>query len=171
MTNWWKVSRKCPACVETLNMREVHQVSYKPREVTMQEEQNHSSPEASRQSSPGIYADMDDHVLKEIKGIDLKSYFGTKIDTSMFYHPRNPKDPHVFLTSRPVVRHLLWLKNNEPGFKAVIFSQWGDFLDFMKTALTQAKVGYTSLENKTGVEVFKTNPDCHCFFLHSKSQS
>lgn len=167
MSDWWKVSRKCPSCAMALNIREVHQVSYKPKEATMQEEQNSSSPETSRQS-PGIYADMDDRILKEIKRIDLKSYFGTKIDMSMF---RRPRPPCSFLTFRVVVRHLLWLKSNEPGFKAVIFSQWGDFLEFMKTVLKQTKIGYAGLEKKNGVEVFKTDPDCHCFFLHSKSQS
>lgn len=84
MADWWKVSRKCPSCATALNIQEVHQISYKPTEATMQEEQNSSSPEASRQSSPGIYADMDDRILKEIKRIDLKSYFGTKIDMSTF---------------------------------------------------------------------------------------
>lgn len=85
MADWWKVSRKCPSCATALNIQEIHQVSYKPTEATMQEEQNSSSPEASRQSSPGIYAGMDDRILKEIKRIDLKSYFGTKIDMSTLY--------------------------------------------------------------------------------------
>lgn len=173
MSDWWKVSHKCPSCAMALKIQEIHQVSYKPTEATMQEERNSSSPEASRRSSAGIYADMDDLVLREIKRIDLKSYFGTKIDMSVSHCSCNSKDCRIdfFLTPSAVVRHLLWLKNNEPDFKAVIFSQWSDFLDFMKTVLTQAKIGYASLEKKNGVEVFKTNPNCHCFFLHSKSQS
>lgn len=85
MADWWKVSHKCPSCAITLNIQEVHQVSYKPKEATMQEEQSTLSSEASRQSSPAIYADMDGRILKEIKKIDLKSYFGTKIDMSTFY--------------------------------------------------------------------------------------
>lgn len=82
---WYKTSHKCPACNLNLNFKDIFQISYKPKEATMQEERNSSGSETSRQSSPGIYADMDDRVLKEIKRIDLKSYFGSKIDMSKLY--------------------------------------------------------------------------------------
>lgn len=95
MSDWWKVSHKCPSCAMALKIQEIHQVSYKPMEATMQEEQTLSSPEASKQSSAGIYADMDNLILREIKRIDLKSYFGTKIDMSMFYCSCNSRGSHI----------------------------------------------------------------------------
>lgn len=95
MSDWWKVSHKCPSCAMALKIQEIHQVSYKPMEATMQEEQTLSSPGASRRSSAGIYADMDDFILREIKRIDLKSYFGTKIDMSMFYCPCDPRGSRI----------------------------------------------------------------------------
>lgn len=168
MVIWYKQSRKCPACTTNLNLRDIYQISYKPQEATMQEEQIVSASGSSSPSTPGIYADMDDRVLKEIKRVDISQYYGSKIDMSMLY-PLFLCIP--FLTYFAVVRHLLWLQQNEPGFKAVVFSQWSDFLEFMKTVLTQAKIGFASLEKKNGLQKFKENLDCHCFFLHAKSQS
>lgn len=85
MTHWYKTSHKCPSCNLVLNLRDIYQISYKPKEATMQEERNSLGSESSRQSSPAIYAGMDDNMLKEIKRIDLKTYYGSKIDMSMSF--------------------------------------------------------------------------------------
>ncbi|KAH8149060.1 uncharacterized protein LAJ45_07036 [Morchella importuna] len=156
MVEWYKASHKCPACTATLSLKDMYQISYRPKEATMQEERapasSSSGPAAA--ASASIYSGMDKRIMGEIKRVEINQHFGSKIDM--------------------IIRHLLWLRQHEPNFKAVLFSQWGDFLDFMKTALTRSHIGFATLgdtRGRSGIHTFKTDPSTHCFLLHAKSQS
>ncbi|KAH0605121.1 uncharacterized protein H6S33_005103 [Morchella sextelata] len=152
MVEWYKTSHKCPACTATLSLKDMYQISYRPKEATMQEERALASSSSDAASaSASIYSGMDKRIMDEIKRVEIKQHFGSKIDM--------------------IIRHLLWLRQHEPGFKAVIFSQWGDFLDFMKTVLTHSHIGFATLDKRGGIHTFKTDPSTHCFLLHAKSQS
>ena len=93
--------------------------------------------------------------------------FGTKIDT--------------------LARHVLWLRENDPGAKSVIFSQYKDFLEILSRAFTQFRIAYSNFDKPNGVKKFKEDPgvrvsyclagpnadrsQIECFFLHAKAQA
>ncbi|RLL97244.1 hypothetical protein CFD26_106303 [Aspergillus turcosus] len=147
---WWNQHRTCPTCKKRLKVNDFHQITYKPEEFVVQEEKTPKF-ESGRPSNNFIYADISSGTLKEIKNIDLDASFGTKIDT--------------------LARHILWLREHDPGAKSIIFSQYKTFLEVLGTAFTRFKIGYSSIDNADGIERFKTDPAVECFFLHAKAQS
>ena len=153
---WWGAHRTCPTCKKPLTRNDFHQISYKPLELTMQEEL-HSGPSSpgSNPGNPGsnvsIYSGINAETLNQIKSIDVKGSFGTKIDT--------------------IARHLLWIRENDPGAKSIVFSQFKDFLDILAKAFAKFKISWTSIDARAGIEKFKSDPGIECFFLHAKAHS
>ena len=153
---WWGAHRNCPTCKKPLTKDDFHQISYKPLELTMQEE-THSSPSSpgsesgNSGSNASIYSGINTETLNQIKSIDVKGSFGTKIDT--------------------IARHLLWIRENDPGAKSIVFSQFKDFLDILAKAFAKFKISWTSIDSKNGIEKFKNDPGIECFFLHAKAHS
>jgi len=166
---WWKNSRykNCPTCKKHLATNEFHQItytsciaklsllgiavltcsSYKPQEITMQEEtqSKEREPDEERQSETStIYSSIRSTTLNQIKNIDVDGSFGTKIDT--------------------LARHLFWIRENDPGAKSVIFSQFRDFLDILAKAFTQFKIGFTSIDRKDGIRKFKNDPSVRAHY-------
>lgn len=89
-------------------------------------------------SSVSIYSGISNAVLNQIKNVEVEGSFGTKIDT--------------------LARHILFLRENDPGAKSVVFSQFRDFLDVLERAFAQFKIGFTGIDRKGGVEKFKSDP-------------
>ncbi|EDP49222.1 SNF2 family helicase/ATPase, putative [Aspergillus fumigatus A1163] len=147
---WWNQHRTCPTCKRRLKVNDFHQITYKPEEFVVQEEKTPKL-ESGRSSNSFIYTDISSGTLKEIKNIDLEASFGTKIDT--------------------LARHILWLREHDPGAKSIIFSQYKTFLEVLGTAFSRFKIGYSSIDNADGIERFKSDPAVECFFLHAKAQS
>lgn len=158
---WLKEHRTCPVCKRQLHRVDYHDITYKPQELRAQEEQanNVASPSKadSERSSPSsasvasIYSNISIDTMNQIKAIDLPGSYGTKIDT--------------------LARHILWIRENDPGAKSIIFSQYSEFLNVLSEALTEFKIGNTSIHAKNGVEHFCRNPGIECFLLDAKSDS
>ena len=89
--------------------------------------------------------------MQEIKSIDLPASYGTKIDT--------------------LGRHLHWIREHDPGAKAIVFSQYRRFLDVLGTALREFKIGYTRLGRGDAVERFKRDASVDCLLLDAKTDS
>jgi len=107
--------------------------------MTMQEEaQSEASGSGSESSAGSIYSGINSLTLNQIKNIDVEGSFGTKIDT--------------------LARHILWIRENDPGAKSIVFSQFKDFLDVLARAFTKFKIGFISIDNKNGAERFKNDP-------------
>ena len=153
---WWSEHRTCPVCKRHLRSTDFYDITYKPAEMAIQEE---TSP--ARDNSPGssersvnrsIYSDINSNTLNQIKNIDLDgSYFGTKVDT--------------------ICRHLYWLREHDPGSKAIIFSQYREFLDVLGRAFGQYKISFSRFDDRNGIERFKSDPAVECFLLHAKAHS
>jgi E3 ubiquitin-protein ligase SHPRH len=135
---WWNQHRTCPTCKKHLKANDFHQITYKPQEFVVQEEKSPTKLEYDRPSKNSIYSDISSGVLKEIKNIDLDSSFGTKIDT--------------------LARHIMWLREHDPGAKSIVFSQYRDFLGVLAEAFWRLKIGYSMVDAKDGVEKFKNDP-------------
>ena len=149
---WWNAHRNCPTCKKSLSKNDFHQITYKPRELTMHEAVASTGKAAVANGDSGtIYSGVTKATLNQIEGIDLDGSFGTKIDT--------------------LARHIMWIRENDPGAKSVIFSQFKDFLDVLGKAFRQFRIAFTSFDNKHGVRDFKDDPSIECFFLHAKAQS
>jgi E3 ubiquitin-protein ligase SHPRH len=156
ITHWWSAHRTCPVCKRHLVLADFHQITYKPQELQAQEEQSEpSSPGqgSSKSTTPGstLYADIGNDTLSQIKSIDLNGSFGTKIDT--------------------LARHLLWIRQHDPGAKAIVFSQFREFLDVLGTAFKQFGIGYSRMGKPGAVDRFKNDAGIECFLLDAKTDS
>jgi E3 ubiquitin-protein ligase SHPRH len=153
---WWSEHRTCPICKRHLRSTDFYDITYKPAEMAIQEETSPArfdSPGSSeRSANRSIYSDVSSATLNQIKNIDLDgSYFGTKVDT--------------------ICRHLYWLREHDPGSKAIIFSQYREFLDVLGRAFGQYKIAFSRFDDRNGIEKFKSDPAIECFLLHAKAHS
>jgi E3 ubiquitin-protein ligase SHPRH len=156
ITHWWSAHRTCPVCKRHLVLADFHQITYKPQELQAQEEQSEpSSPGqgSSKSTTLGstLYADIGNDTLSQIKSIDLNGSFGTKIDT--------------------LARHLLWIRQHDPGAKAIVFSQFREFLDVLGTAFKQFGIGFSRMGKPGAVDRFKNDAGIECFLLDAKTDS
>lgn len=158
---WLKEHRTCPVCKRLLHRVDYQDITYKPQQLRAQEEQadngdppfNAGSERSSPSSAPvpSIYSNISIETMNRIKAIDLPGSYGTKIDT--------------------LARHIIWIREKDPGAKSIIFSQYSDYLAVLSEALTEFKIGNTSIHAKNGVEQFWKNPGIECFLLDAKSDS
>ncbi|OLL23782.1 putative ATP-dependent helicase [Neolecta irregularis DAH-3] len=117
------------------------------------------NPASQTISSYGFYMNANQELVQEVRKIDLKGSFGTKID---------------FIT-----RHLMYLQQKKPEEKSVVFSQWVDVLEILQTALSTNGVKCIRFDNKTvkrrstydPASKFKADPEIRVFMLHSRTQS
>ncbi|KAG0645405.1 putative ATP-dependent helicase [Hyphodiscus hymeniophilus] len=154
---WWHSHHNCPICKRRLIPADLHQITYKPQQLSIQAEEiqdasqeraSHSS--ASRKSA--IYSEISKSKLAEIKNIELDGpSFTTKIDT--------------------LARHLIWLRESDPGAKSIIYSQFKDFLEVLARAFERFRIGFSSIDKPNGIEKFKQDPGIECFLLHSRAHS
>ncbi|KAL8658126.1 MAG: hypothetical protein Q9226_001245 [Calogaya cf. arnoldii] len=154
---WRKHHATCPTCKKRLTQNDLYQITYKPVELTVQEERQTSDQveaTASGRSRPNsIYTDISASMLNEIKNIDMdvKRSFGTKVDS--------------------IARHLIWLREHDPGSKSIVFSQFRDFLSVLGTAFASYKIGHTNIDAKNGVRRFKDDAGIECLLMHARGSS
>lgn len=155
---WWNQHRNCPVCKTKLHPNSFHDITYKPAEIAVQAESPSTSPASNsisgsdRTHDQSIYSDISTTMLNEIKNIEIRGpSFGSKID---------------FLC-----RHLLWLREHDPGSKVIIFSQYREFIDVLAHAVAEYKISSTRFDVKNGIERFKSDPAVECFLLHAKAHS
>ena len=110
---WYKAHRNCPMCKRHLTPFQLHDITIKPQELKLhgdEKRQTNGDSEGSPRhdkdvSKKGmIYSTFNSDKLAEIKDIELDGpSYTTKVDT--------------------LVRHLLWLRQTDPGAKSIVFSQ------------------------------------------------
>lgn len=98
-----------------------------------------------------IYSALSSSDLESIKSVNLPAQFSTKVDN--------------------LARHLIWLREADPGAKSIIYSQFKDFLDVLESAFEKFRIGYSSIDKRNGIEKFKDDPAIECFLLHSRAHS
>ncbi|PSR79191.1 SNF2 family N-terminal domain-domain-containing protein [Coniella lustricola] len=161
ITLWFKASHNCPVCKKSLQASSLHDITLKPQELKVHSD--NTGPEhlhvtksnGGRKSSTKkaeIYTEFSADKLTDIRNIDLLGpAFTTKIDN--------------------LVRHLLWLRENDPGAKSIIFSQYAEFLSVLAVVLRSHKIGFSSFEKPNGIEAFKEDPSVECFLLHARAHA
>ena len=162
---WWNHHRSCPTCKKHLQSTDFHDITYKPQDLLLQKEiepdnesptrslSTDSSKSEQRTAANRIYSSISAATLNQIKYIELRhgSSFGTKVDT--------------------MCRHLLWLRDHDPGCKAIFFSQYREFLDVLGDAMAKNQIIFSRVDGKNGIEKFKKDPNVECFLLHAKAHS
>lgn len=109
-----------------------------------------ASPATKKTSS--IYTEFSPEKLDDIKNIELDGpSFTTKVD---------------FL-----IRHLIWLRSNDPGAKSIIFSQYKEFLDVLSLAFKRYRIGFASFDKAHGVSHFRDDPSLEVFLLHARAHA
>ncbi|EXJ59363.1 uncharacterized protein A1O5_12244 [Cladophialophora psammophila CBS 110553] len=158
LIQWVSQHHNCPVCKTRLLLNGFHDITYKPAEIAVQAESPSSAASSSTSLSSdhhhdqSIYSDISTTMLNQIKNIDIRGpSFGSKID---------------FLC-----RHLLWLREHDPGSKSIIFSQYREFIDVLARAFSEYKISSTRIDVKNGTEKFKSDPAIECFLLHAKAHS
>ncbi|KAI0123117.1 SNF2 family domain-containing protein [Xylariales sp. AK1849] len=156
ITLWVKAHKTCPLCKKILSSRSLQDIVVKKPELKLHSEQqpvssgDPNSPHKSRRS--GIYSDFSQAKLKEINDVELDGpSFATKVDT--------------------MIRHLMWLRQADPGAKSIIFSQFGSFLDILQRAFALYNIGFTSFDTKNGITRFKEDPAIECFLMDARSHA
>ncbi|WYZ38946.1 hypothetical protein EsH8_III_000860 [Colletotrichum jinshuiense] len=156
MKQWYKAHHNCPMCKRKLRLTELHDITLKPRELKLHEEMTTStSPHANKNQvakTNGIYSHFSSDRLAQINNIELNSIsFGTKVDS--------------------LVRHILWLRESDPGAKSIIFTQYRSFLGILGAAFNRYKIGFSTIDMQNGIQRFKEDPGIECFMLHGRAQS
>ncbi|KAF2239380.1 hypothetical protein EV356DRAFT_515576 [Viridothelium virens] len=150
---WWNTHRTCPTCKRHLSLRDFHQITYKPQEIKAKEESSANTPQQNSpsQGATALYSEISASTMDEIKSIDLEGSFGTKIDT--------------------LARHILWIREHDPGSKSIVFSQYRDFLTVLGRAFAQFKIGHASISSRGGIEHFRSDPSTEVFLLDANTDS
>ncbi|ROT43122.1 E3 ubiquitin-protein ligase [Sodiomyces alkalinus F11] len=158
MMLWFKANHNCPMCKRQLRISELHDITIRPRELKLH---NQDGPDPVQGREPkhspaskktGIYTEFGAEKLEQIYNIELEGpSFTTKVDA--------------------IVRHILWLRESDPGAKSIIFSQYRDFLGVIGLAFSRFRIGYTSFDQTNGIQSFKEDAGIECFLLHGRAQS
>ncbi|KAI0540999.1 SNF2 family N-terminal domain-containing protein [Xylaria digitata] len=104
----------------------------------------------------GVYSNIPEnqkHAIQKIK-LDGPSY-STKVDT--------------------LIKHLMWLRREDPGAKSIIFTQFQRFLAILKQALVEHGISsaeFSYFGNKSAeIQRFKDDPSVECLLMDAKSHS
>ncbi|KAG5949437.1 hypothetical protein E4U53_005887 [Claviceps sorghi] len=161
MTLWFKSHHNCPVCKRGLKPSNLHDIAIKPQQLQIRGETTTTNPSLSSSSSPSsssmpattaIYSEFNADKLAEIKNIDLDGpSFTTKVDM--------------------LVRHLLWLRESDPGAKSIVFSQYRDFLHILRNAFRRFRIGHASIDDPNGIADFKQDAATQVFLLHARAHS
>ncbi|ANB14363.1 E3 ubiquitin-protein ligase IRC20 [Sugiyamaella lignohabitans] len=149
LQEWWKLHKTCPVCKHVLGPDQVYNFTYRRTDVEMTHLVEEDEEEDSNANSNGIYSLAAKKNVSEIKSMPLSSNYGSKIDF--------------------IVQHLLWLRHLDKTTQVVIFSQWTEMLDLLKSALDDHYIQYASVNSR--MDEFKKNPEIACFLLHAKAES
>ncbi|KAF7553640.1 hypothetical protein G7046_g7043 [Stylonectria norvegica] len=162
MMLWFKAHHNCPVCKKTLKASNLHDITINPQQLKVHSE-NPGESQSDAQNNPQrrrnsaskqtmIYSEFNSDKLAEIQNVELDGpSFTTKVDT--------------------LVKHLLWLRESDPGAKSIIFSQYKGFLGVLENAFRRFRIGYASIEHHGGITKFKEDASVECFLLHGRAQS
>lgn len=110
MRLWFRAHRNCPVCKTHLTPANLHDILLKPQELRIHSDavSGATHPEGTHSQRRGshpqaIYSEFSAEKLEAIKNIELDGpSYTTKVDA--------------------LVRHLLWLRESDPGSKSIVFS-------------------------------------------------
>ncbi|KAK7409677.1 hypothetical protein QQX98_008120 [Neonectria punicea] len=162
MMMWFNAHHNCPVCKKKLKSSNLHDITINPQQLkvhndTPGNDDNDTTDDSQprRNSMPKktmIYSEFNSEKLAEIQNVELEGpSFTTKVDT--------------------LVKHLIWLRESDPGAKSIVFSQYKGFLNILRNAFSRFRIGYASIDDPSGITRFKEDPSVECFLLHARAHS
>ncbi|KXH28143.1 SNF2 family domain-containing protein [Colletotrichum simmondsii] len=156
MKHWHKAHQNCPMCKRKLRLTELHDITLKPRELKLHDETPVSASPGMKKDEAGktngIYSRFSTEKLAQINDIELlRMSFGTKVDS--------------------IVRHILWLRESDPGAKSIIFTQYKSFLAILGEAFNRYQIGFSAIDRPNGILKFQNDASIECFMLHGRANS
>lgn len=114
MMMWFKSHHNCPVCKKALKSSNLHDITFNPKQLQVHSEGPSRTAQDQLQTPQQghngalkkamIYSEFSSEKLIEITSMELDGpSFTTKVDT--------------------LVRHILWLRESDPGAKSIVFSQ------------------------------------------------
>ncbi|KAJ3579296.1 hypothetical protein NPX13_g1263 [Xylaria arbuscula] len=157
IVQWLKAKYKCPLCKEYQNpsmLSEFNRVHANPK-VQLADSFSPSLRGESHRGS-GLYTNIDDEQRRAIQNVKLQGpSYSSKIDT--------------------LIKHLIWLREEDPGAKSIIFTQFRSFLGILGQALEEHRIGFSTfsrLGNKSlEIQKFKDDPSVECLLMDAKAHS
>ncbi|KAF5712917.1 rad8 Rdh54p [Fusarium mundagurra] len=147
--------RMCVICQTNFTIGVLTQLKVHSDDPSQAQDSTENSPEQKQTGSPkktGIYSEFNSDKLAEIQQIELDGpSFTTKVDT--------------------LVKHLMWLRESDPGAKSIVFSQYKGFLGILRNAFSRFRIGYASIDDPDGIKRFKEDAGVECFLLHARAHS
>ncbi|GAP89165.1 putative rad8 protein and Rdh54p [Rosellinia necatrix] len=154
IVHWLKSKSRCPICKEyqTPTMLSEFNKNEAVRKGLSLDTRLQGGPKREW----GVYTDIPNDIKHAIQNVKLHGpSYSTKVDTLM--------------------KHLLWLRDEEPGAKSIIFTQFRSFLRILEQALAGHYIGFatfTSLKHKSAqIQRFKDDPSVHCLLMDAKAHS
>jgi len=146
-------SRNCPTCKQRLGANDYHNIVCKSQVLQGQADFVYEEHGVKCSRKSAIYSEISKATLEQIKNIKLSgnSTFTTKVDT--------------------LAKHIIWLRQTDPGAKSIVFCQYKEFLQILALAFTEYKIGHDSIEKKGGIERFKDDPSKEVFLLHARAHA
>ncbi|GJJ70612.1 E3 ubiquitin-protein ligase SHPRH [Entomortierella parvispora] len=150
-----KAYAKCPSCNSQISRKNLSRVGFRgssiPVLTSTQEPATRSEPVSDRVSI-GCLSKVR-MVPEAIRRVAIIDGYGSKVDS--------------------IVRHIVYLVQEDPETKCLVFSQWTSLLALIADSLEKNMIGMVKLQGNlnSAVKQFKENKNKHVFMLHAKSQS
>ncbi|KAI1115828.1 SNF2 family N-terminal domain-containing protein [Nemania sp. NC0429] len=154
IVHWLRSKHRCPMCKASQNPSMLSEFSNRSQARSKGRSLGYHGP-----NSPGfkrewqLYSDIPENQSHAIQNVQLDGpSYSSKIDT--------------------LIKHLLWLREEDPGAKSIIFTQFRSFLGFLEQALARHRIGFASFTNKAaGIQKFKDDPSVECLLMGAKAHS
>ncbi|KAI0866208.1 SNF2 family N-terminal domain-containing protein [Xylaria cubensis] len=103
-----------------------------------------------------VYSSIHDDTKRAIQNITLDGpSYSTKVDT--------------------LVKHLIWLQEEDPGAKSIVFTQFRTFFRILEQALAAHQIGFATFARSGNrsleIEKFKDDPTVSCLLMDAKAHS
>ncbi|KAI0408187.1 SNF2 family N-terminal domain-containing protein [Xylaria palmicola] len=155
---WVRSKHTCPLCKQHQSLSTLSE--FDNRKQAVPKERTPGSASLHRRGRPQggrvLYSDIQGNKKRAIQDVKIDGpSYSTKIDT--------------------LVKHLLWLREEDPGAKSVIFTQFRSFVEMLEHALAESRIGFatfTRMGNKSlEIQRFKDEPGIECLLMDAKAHS
>ncbi|KAI0502986.1 SNF2 family N-terminal domain-containing protein [Xylaria bambusicola] len=157
IVQWLRSKYKCPLCKEYQSPSMLSEFTKTKANAKVHLADSISpSLRGDYQTGSGLYSNISDHQRRAIQNVKLHGpSYSSKVDT--------------------LIKHLLWLREEDPGAKSIIFTQFRSFLTILGQALEGHRIGFATFSrggNKAlEIQRFKDDPSIECLLMDAKAHS
>ncbi|KAI1429437.1 SNF2 family N-terminal domain-containing protein [Xylaria sp. FL1777] len=155
---WLRFKHRCPLCNEHQTTSMLSDFGNRNQASTKGQSLSACNPglRGSLRKGLGVYSNIHDDQRRAIQNVKLHGpSYSTKVDT--------------------LIKHLLWLREEDPGAKSIVFTQFRSFLQILEQALPKHRIGFATFSRlaNTSFEIqrFKDDPSVECLLMEAKAHS